>query len=195
MAYLETERAQVRNEHFGEIDHIGNWFLDEILDIGLDAIYRILGCEYHDIAILGTPFAWQLYTIGRDEEATLEAEKALQKTIGTNKFVIVPVSNGWKKMHAGEHNDGLLGTHWTLMIIDCHQPVLHARHYDSDGTSSNFEAAMVLLRGFSRIYAETRPDYKIDQATLDTNLHREPRCPNQKLHNSISSNVMKTLSV
>ena len=26
MVYLETERAQLHNEHFGEIDHIGVWF-------------------------------------------------------------------------------------------------------------------------------------------------------------------------
>ena len=183
MVYLETERAQLRNEHLGEIDHIGVWFYDEVLDIGLDSIYRVLGCEYHDIAILGTPFAAELYTIGRDENATLEAGDALQKTIGTNKFIMIPVSNGWKRIHAGDRSSHLLGTHWTLVIIDCHQPVIQARHYDSDGMSSNLEAAMVLLRGFSRIYAETRPDYKIDQETLDTNLHQEMHCPTQKLHN------------
>lgn len=124
-----------------------------------------------------------MYTIGLNEDATLEAGEALQKTIGTNEFVIIPVSNGWKRVHAGKRSGGLLGTHWTLMVIDCHHPVLHARHYDSDGMSSNFEAAMVLLCGFSRTYADTRPDYKIDQETLEINLHQEARCLNQKRDN------------
>jgi hypothetical protein len=187
--HFENGRVTIHNTSFAKIhqtERLLEWFDDETIDTGIDALHRIFRCEDQDVAIIGTGMAWELYQNGASVTATVPPTEQLQDRVGKKQFIVIPINNGWQRMVEDKVTDGERGSHWTIMVIDCHGPVIHTRHYDSMNhysSTRNLTAAKVVLRGFSRLYAETRPDYKIDEKTLEASLRREERTPNQKRDN------------
>lgn len=136
---LENETSKLHDPVYHSILLVGipGWFEDEIINVGLEFLERILSCESHAIAISNVTWAKSLYNIGsdsdsRDVEVSSFDKRALAKFTGKDS-IVVPINNGYvvegyessKRITDGD------GVHWTVMVVDCRWETLDGYYYDS----------------------------------------------------------------
>jgi hypothetical protein len=85
-----------------------------------------------------------------------------------------------------QNNDAVktdTGSHWSVLIVDCHTPHLQGHYFDSwkeQGYSANLPVVREVMMGLWRFFKYDRPGY---YASQDTKLTIDANVPKQHLHN------------
>ncbi|KAF1829644.1 hypothetical protein BDW02DRAFT_138893 [Decorospora gaudefroyi] len=135
--------------------------------------------------------------------------------IEAKDFLIVPISDGWHSMiqagkwdehiqqlkalgctsetlaefgFAPEQGDRSKRTHWSLIVVDCREPILKTRYFDSDAEDRHqgtLKAANLILSGLCGNLNYARPGcYNEDPDVHARNATIELRPPTQWTHNT-----------
>jgi hypothetical protein len=136
---LENDTFKLHDQVHHSILVVGNprWFEDDIIDVGLDFLERILSCELHAIALANTTWAKSLYNIGADasnrDTGVASFDKRALTKFTDKDFIVVPINNGYavegdqSKKRITDGDD----VHCSVMVVDCRLEKLDRYYYDS----------------------------------------------------------------
>ncbi|KAF2001750.1 hypothetical protein P154DRAFT_595817 [Amniculicola lignicola CBS 123094] len=186
--YLELGGSMMTNLDWNNLK-ILNWFTDNGVDMSLELIEGVTGCNMYDILIVNSQCARKLCEIGvMDEQrswhpADISSFRDDVKRIdGSQDFIFLPINDGY---------DNTTGTHWTMLLIHCQKrasPTEAGEYkvwwFDSLGGKSkrSYKIAQVVVKGVQRTLK--------CRGYLANNLHMnktaivsKEHCPNQILDN------------